>query len=383
MPENSWGVSTDNETFDKVMGLDNAVLVKTMDVANFASEWTQTLYFGVKVGASLPRGSYTKNVVFTAVASNDSFDFEGEAEDEPEQPELVTHYNRLIEASSMQDANLSQYCADTYTPTGSATIATFEATYYDDLVPRAVLTDARDNKRYLISKLPDGSCWMTQNLDLVLSSVDALTNATTDLNTKSSWVPNHDTQTTAPVVTSGTSYSYYDKWPTDSTARSFRLPDDIYYVGGYTLSNKPTSYSDEYLWEKGGTAYNWFAATAGTSFSRTYDHTVTVSDSICPKGWKLPGYNDFDVMVKSVGTTDRVNTIPFNENFQQPYKGYSNIEYDYNYSKLWSSTPGSALAIGSTTVGSTKMLNHSVSDSDVPYADDANQSGLAIRCKLR
>ena len=30
----------------------------------------------------------------------------------------------------------------------------------------AQLTDTRDGKKYWVTKLADGNCWMTQNLDL-------------------------------------------------------------------------------------------------------------------------------------------------------------------------------------------------------------------------
>ncbi len=47
------------------------------------------------------------------------------------------------------------------------------------------LVDTRDNKLYWVTKLQDGHCWMTQNLDLDLSSSVALTSETTDLNDSS------------------------------------------------------------------------------------------------------------------------------------------------------------------------------------------------------
>ncbi len=375
MPDNNWGVSADNETFDKIMGLDNAVVVKAMDVASFESEWTQNLYFGVKVGASLPRGSYTKRVVFTVVASTDTFDFEGEAEEEPEQPALVSHQNRLVEAVNMQDPNLAQYCEDTYTPTSAATYATLDAAFYNDLIPRAVLTDVRDGNKYLISKLPDGGCWMSQNLGLRLSNFEPLTNSTTDLNTKASWTPDHETQLTAMNT---------NTWPTDETARSFKPERDIYYVGGTTFAYKPTSYSDDYLWEKSGASYNWYAASAGTTFVLDYDNESIVEDSICPKGWKMPSYYDFMGMVGSVGTTDRAHQVPFNEIMQHQTGTISNLETTTpSNSGLWSSKAGTVLRIFMNTTDGIKTLSHSLYTGEVYNTSYASQRGYAIRCKLR
>ena len=44
------------------------------------------------------------------------------------------------------------------------------------------LIDVRDNKIYWVAKLKDGNCWMTQNLDLDMSSNTTLNSDTTDLN---------------------------------------------------------------------------------------------------------------------------------------------------------------------------------------------------------
>ena len=63
------------------------------------------------------------------------------------------------------------------------------------------LVDIRDNKLYYVSKLKDGHCWMTQNLDLEIDTTRTYTHNDTDLG----WDPDSfDTNATwAPDTTNG------------------------------------------------------------------------------------------------------------------------------------------------------------------------------------
>ena len=54
-------------------------------------------------------------------------------------------------------------------------------------------------KYYWVAKLADGKCWMTQNLDLDLSTSKALTSADSDV--ASSWTPGYSTATVANSTT--------------------------------------------------------------------------------------------------------------------------------------------------------------------------------------
>lgn len=149
----------------------------------------------------------------------------------------------------------------TYRVTGPATITLTgkqlvnyldDVTYMQDLTATqcsgsydgatATLRDRRDNNAYTIAKI-NGNCWMTQNLRL--SGGRTLTSA--DSNVASSWYfPNTS-------LTSGDTYT---------EARS-------------TISSN-TSY---------GGYYNYCAASAGSVCART---EMDATQSICPKGWRLP-----------------------------------------------------------------------------------------------
>ena len=108
------------------------------------------------------------------------------------------------------------------------------------------LTDTRDNNSYTVRYI-NGACWMTQNLRL--SGGRTLTSA--DSNVASNWpFPSNS-------LTSGNSYT---------EARSLISSNTSY--GGY---------------------YNYCAASAGTVCSQA---KVDTTQDICPKGWRLPTYNE-------------------------------------------------------------------------------------------
>ena len=225
------------------------------------------------------------------------------------------------EISYMQDMT-DEICKATPTP-----LAT------DNVVPQATLIDMRGKdgsgtvanpvndktssnyQSYIVRKLADGNCWMVQNLNMTLSTSITLTSDTTDIgygysqnalgtghnttNTsttsgRTSWTPNNSTQTVEGV----------GDWPPDGSdgAKSFS-PGDIYYkdgVGTGDYDSVTGSYSSGQSsngdpWYHVGNFYNWHAATAGTGTATMggngYDQVAT--DSICPKGWRLPtNYGD-------------------------------------------------------------------------------------------
>lgn len=185
-----------------------------------------------------------------------------------------------------------QICTNTTTPIGSLATAgndDWDGSHYGDsnYIPRKVLLDSRDNKKYLVAKLADGECWMTQNLALELSTSKALTSADTDLNTKDSWTPNRNTDNmniySSPYgtrqQTGNMDLSFYHT----TTAGARR-----YYRGGDGGALAPTDTTDEYLWEDPGIAYMFRAASTGDYVYDSGGYNVHLYNSICPKGWSLP-----------------------------------------------------------------------------------------------
>ena len=169
------------------------------------------------------------------------------------------------------------------------------------------LEDARDGKMYWVAKLKDGNCWMTQNLELDLSTNTPLTSELSDVT--SSWTPTSNTYTSAQsgstsntVAQSWNLGRYVWKTPTSS---NYCQPDtnfsesacasywqDVsswspmtqYRTDGVTYDAGSQTYDAHYL---AGNYYSYVAATAGTGTSATTSG-ARATDSICPKGFELP-----------------------------------------------------------------------------------------------
>ena len=166
-------------------------------------------------------------------------------------------------------------------------------------VPEATLIDSRDGKSYIVRKLADGQCWMSQNLDLDLDSTKTYTSADTDIgygtygyvgsgtapdrvgttSGRTSWTPTNSTQ-----ATSDTSVT----WNGDGATDHSYDPGNIWFTDGYIMtSTKGTNDATRHI----GNYYNFAAYTAGSGASDTVVDYELMPDSICPKGWRLPQYD--------------------------------------------------------------------------------------------
>ena len=167
----------------------------------------------------------------------------------------------------------------------------------------AQLTDARDGKKYWVTKLADGNCWMTQNLDLDLTNGKALTPEDSDVS--ADWDPKNTTLTDGTQTT--TDYEAVWSWnlgdyvlttPNAGTSCSTSGKSDFgdctsvgfQSVAGMTPMTdgnatdviSDSTYNAHY---HVGNHYTWNAATAGTGGTII---SAEATDSICPKGWRLP-----------------------------------------------------------------------------------------------
>ena len=172
------------------------------------------------------------------------------------------------------------------------------------------LQDSRDQKIYWVGKLPDGNCWMTQNLDLDLSTGTTLTPANTNI--PSNWTPRTSTTTTISGYNSDTGKSYN--------------PGDKYYGGSYSASDPTTMHYHV------GNYYQWSAATAG------YTGTSQSTQSICPKGWTLPSQSQFQQLIKSGLSGSNFMNAPYyllrgGSLYGSSLDGAGSVGY------YWSSTP--------------------------------------------
>ena len=88
------------------------------------------------------------------------------------------------------------------------------------------LIDYRDDKVYWVAKLADGNCWMTQNLELDLSTNTPLTSELSDVT--SSWTPANSTYTSAQDGTSNG--TLVQSWNLGKVV--WKTPDSSNYCGG-------------------------------------------------------------------------------------------------------------------------------------------------------
>ena len=178
---------------------------------------------------------------------------------------VFTGWNTAADGSGISYNDQASYIV---TPaTGNATVTLYaqwatnlldDVTYMQDLTAAqcsgsydgatATLRDRRDNNTYTIAKI-NGNCWMTQNLRLA----GGTTLTSTYSNVSSSYtIPTTD-------LTTGNSYT------------EGRI---------HNSGNTTTGY-----W------YNYCAASAGTVCQSS--SAQDASYDICPKGWRLPTYNEF------------------------------------------------------------------------------------------
>lgn len=307
MAANKWGYSTDGTNFSKVPVQGSGAIIRDLGHTPSSSEQINTVTIGMKVNSTLKTGIYKKDVVFSLLAH---------------EPIITIH-----EISTMQEMT-STICANTKTPLYTATAIDWDGSHSDDenYVQRVRLRDTRDDNYYLVSKLADGRCWMSQNLALDLTANTPIIASNTD-GTTMSVTPDGTTVTAANISSWGTSNwnSYHPS------------ADESYYQAGNVKASSPSGSGIEYDWEKAGNYYDWYAATAGTSVDVVYGESATAS--ICPEGWIIPlnsgstwsYYNLFSVYritgySETYGTKVRMD--PLNYVFAGSYPGYgSSLSY--------------------------------------------------------
>ena len=253
LTNNTWGYNlstttpTNTATYAAVPTNDSTpIQTKDTSTTNSTND-TYTLTFGAKVDTNLPSGTYSNTLTIAVVA----------------EPPAITDITGL---TYMQDMT-PEVCAETEVGT------------------TATLTDKRDNNTYTIAKLPDGACWMTQNLRL--SSWRTLTPE--DSNVTRDW-------TFPTTQLAGNSYSYM--YP-------------------QTTSSNNVSY---------GSYYNYCAASAGTVCSQT---KLDAFQDICPKGWRLPTLDEMQ------------GIISYTFAFSPIYSGYyvnGSLSSTGSYGYWWSAT---------------------------------------------
>ena len=277
---------------------------------------THSVNFGAKLTSSLPAGTYTNNVVFSAVAKDEgaryTLDFhpnggenvmakraiiKGSTTTLPRTGFVMSGYYIKGWALTQADAEAASVTAShpTATTPSSLTYRAGKTVEVNDLIIAAIaagqsveqnalinlyaiwepdadpiqgfmcrnlsagestaLKDTRDGQKYTVKKLADGNCWMMDNL--AVSDV-LMTDQDTNLATNATF-----------DLTTGVTYSGSTGWCQENSD---------------ACDNVKAVYVDN----TNGGYYNWYTATAGNgTYSTSTDGTTIVYD-ICPKGWHLP-----------------------------------------------------------------------------------------------
>ena len=271
---NTWGynlgtsVPNDNTTYSAVP-TDNSTPIQTKDTSdtNSAND-TYTLSFGAKVDTTTASGAYSNTLTIAVVA----------------EPKKISS---LTELTYMQEMT-PEICVNSQEN------------------DTARLIDSRDGKYYWVAKLKDGNCWMTQNLALDLSVDTPLTAEDSDVT--NAWAPQWSTVSDSTIGTmdntgtlswnlgnyvsaSPTSWEQCGAESVDSPAWCSTFVDVSNMAPMEEISGSGAIVSDGYYDAHYlvGNYYQWSTATAGTGDSLT---SADASDSICPKGWKLPTSNN-------------------------------------------------------------------------------------------
>lgn len=241
----------------------------------------------------------------------------------------ITHQAPLTMEDAFATAGKTKYLGYYKMQDMDSTICSATEVY--DELGQTKLIDVRDNKIYWVTKLQDNNCWMTQNLDLDLTSGVALTSDTTDLKVSGSgpyvagysnsggvisWTPQDWTATSTsgggsvsattrtPTGTSfanwvnGTDAAGADQYKDGYVHPLSANPGDWYQTGTYfnssycnylgeTCSNfSTTPFATNTTHGHVGNYYNWTASIASNDSYGT--NSGNQQNSICPKGWTLP-----------------------------------------------------------------------------------------------
>ena len=262
----------------------------------------------------------------------------------------------------------------------------------DGEITATQLVDTRDSKLYWVTKLKDGHCWMTQNLDFDIDANTTLSSQTADLNVA------YDSSTGQYMeysdgYTESNGVIYYTP-ASSATTIDFQNTGPI--TGWQNSNTAPYTANKTDSTETGhaslGNYYNWSAAIASNNSSSLTQNTLSdisknPKNSICPKGWRLPTISsESETIAGSTNEFARLNYL-YNNNLINTDNGwksgplwfiYSGGVNDagriYNFNSIgrqWSSTIYSANGVYFLKLSS---------DSVILNATDNRPYGFPVRC---
>ncbi len=345
LANNSWGFAWTNNTINNTST--NAGLTY-YTVPTYGTNGSG-LNTGRLENATLPESanntldSTTKRIVFAAKFAennNNSGHYKTGV-----QLSMVATPRKLIgleKANTMQDlATHPEYCEETPLLDGQKYSAEYK------LMDNRAYPSGVSNQ-YTIRKFADGRCWMTENLRINNTTINA---ASSDFSGNDIVLPN----SAKSDFTEANKFTY----------RSILLNEAISGSTGY---------------------YNWYTATAGAGTSDVATDGKNLDASICPKGWKLPsGGSDSSTSefgkfttANSIGINSTGSSLIQNDIYNFKYTGrISDGSLDNGTSRgyWWSST-----ASDGGNAYDLRILSSYVYPGTLMYG---RYNGFAVRCVMR
>ncbi len=281
-----------NDTFNVIPNTWTEVLRKNSGTVDSSVGSHITITYDTYINATQPAGTYTGRVKY-----------------------VMFHPSSSIKPTTLAEAykNAGKSKVEVTDPTTGETIGNYyrmqdmtsaicDAVNVYGEASQTELVDIRDGKLYWTTKLHTdkyndnvGQCWMTQNLDLdLISDVEAdnyvaLTSENTDLSTNPStyastgiyvtgytydtdtqvatWIPSRNTTTTT------------QKW-SNSNNEPYSYDAGLVYPDSNVSKDKAGTHG------LAGNYYNWTATVASNNSTKL--STGKATNSVCPKGWRLP-----------------------------------------------------------------------------------------------
>ncbi len=180
--------------------------------------------------------------------------------------------------------------AKLYAPDGTTDITdtlaeNFWENYSEDGIGSFALKDTRDGKRYVVRRLADDNCWMSQNLNLDLYTGMTFTSDDTDLNSRTSWTladaPNSNDET---ILTGRAGMEWIPN--SGSTSRAWQTAHGVETVTLKKYTYDGTNWNPEIVAQcTGGTAQTPCFATATTLGYHKPDGTAVDNTLAASEGY--------------------------------------------------------------------------------------------------
>ncbi|MBR3414967.1 InlB B-repeat-containing protein [Candidatus Saccharibacteria bacterium] len=378
---NTWGIngSSSDVSENKYFGLptyadatNNPLVTKS----NVETETTVPIYYGAKVTTAVAPGTYAGDVLYTVLMNSSCLDYTVSFNANGGTGEMN---NQTIPLGTATALSANTYTRSGYTflgwsntadgKTGTATngIGTMADVDYTDKQEVTDLTsggqtktlyaiwatiagdmqtwtgcsslsansivylnDTRDNTVYAVKKLPDGKCWMIENLTISATNmvVDSLDNTNTNIpsndSTKYYLPPRNTRYGTANSITNSAVKTA--SGTLDFSTSNSNQPQIGYKAAGSTDNDAGNPVPENTAY------YPYYTASLGFSYYNDGKTSGSSPRDICPKGWRLPKTTDAGTTVSTIDSTNDFTYLAKSYNSNADWSQYQPTTTNYRTS---------------------------------------------------